>query len=106
MIELIFVIVILGIMGAVAFSKLAATRDDAKIAVTCEHIATCITDMGLSYTAKHSATLAESAACSDEDVQPLVSLGSGGATITVSGSPDACQHLRKTFRFGGSNISF
>ena len=32
MIELIFVIVILGILAAVAIPKLAATRDDAKIA--------------------------------------------------------------------------
>lgn len=32
MIELIFVIVILGILGAVAIPKLSATRDDAKIA--------------------------------------------------------------------------
>ncbi len=36
MIELIFVIVIIGILAAVAIPKLAATRDDAE-ASTCVH---------------------------------------------------------------------
>ncbi len=38
MIELIFVIVIIGILAAVAIPKLAATRDDAKVSVTAKHI--------------------------------------------------------------------
>ncbi len=38
MIELIFVIVILGILAAVALPKLSATRDDAKIAVLAQGI--------------------------------------------------------------------
>lgn len=38
MVELIFVIVILGILAAVAVPKLSATRDDAKIAVLAQGI--------------------------------------------------------------------
>ncbi len=38
MIELIFVIVILGILAAVAIPKLAATRDDAKVAAMSQQI--------------------------------------------------------------------
>ncbi len=38
MIELIFVIVILGILASVAISKLSATRDDAKIASMAQQI--------------------------------------------------------------------
>lgn len=38
MIEIIFVIVILGILAAVAIPKLSATRDDAKIAVLAQGI--------------------------------------------------------------------
>ena len=38
MIELIFVIVILGILAAVAIPKLAATRDDAKVAAMTQQI--------------------------------------------------------------------
>ena len=42
MIELIFVIVILGILAAVAMPKLAATRDDAKAAVIVGGLGDCI----------------------------------------------------------------
>ncbi len=45
MIELIFVIVILGILAAVAIPKLAATRDDAKIATVSQSMATASTEI-------------------------------------------------------------
>jgi prepilin-type N-terminal cleavage/methylation domain-containing protein len=51
MIELIFVIVILGILAAVAIPKLAATRDDAKIAKDASDASTALSDMGAYYTA-------------------------------------------------------
>ena len=51
MIELIFVIVIIGILAAVAIPKLAATRDDAKAAKSAANLKTCISDMGSQYTA-------------------------------------------------------
>lgn len=51
MIELIFVIVILGILAAVAIPKLAATRDDAKVAGELTNLSTCINDVGSTYTA-------------------------------------------------------
>jgi prepilin-type N-terminal cleavage/methylation domain-containing protein len=54
MIELIFVIVILGILAAVAIPKLAATRDDAKIAKGATEIATVVSDFGAYYTAQGS----------------------------------------------------
>ncbi len=52
MIELIFVIVILGILAAVAVPKLSATRDDAKASKAATNLATYISDMGSAYTAK------------------------------------------------------
>jgi len=52
MIELIFVIVILGILAAVAIPKLAATRDDARIASGASDIATAVSDFGSRYTAR------------------------------------------------------
>jgi len=52
MIELIFVIVILGILAAVAIPKLAATRDDAKIAKMSTNLATAISDVGARYTSQ------------------------------------------------------
>jgi len=51
MIELIFVIVIIGILAAVAIPKLSATRDDAKISKAVANLKTCINDIGAAYTA-------------------------------------------------------
>lgn len=51
MIELIFVIVILGILAAVAIPKLAATRDDAKVSGELTNLSTCIGDAGSAFTA-------------------------------------------------------
>ena len=51
MIELVFVIVILGILASVAIPKLAATRDDAMIAKAQSEISSMIQDLGSYYTA-------------------------------------------------------
>ena len=50
MIELIFVIVIIGILAAVAIPKLAATRDDAKIASIISNTKVALSDMSAYYT--------------------------------------------------------
>ena len=52
MIELIFVIVIIGILAAVAIPKLSATRDDAKISSELTSVAQVINNLGSEYTAK------------------------------------------------------
>ena len=52
MIELIFVIVILGILAAVAIPRLAATRVDAEIAKVATNIQTLISDLGAYYTSQ------------------------------------------------------
>lgn len=52
MIELIFVIVILGILAAVAIPKLAATRDDAKIVGAAANANQIVKDFSAFYTAK------------------------------------------------------
>ena len=54
MIELIFVIVILGILAAVAIPKLAATRGDAEISKMSTNAATVVSDVGAHYTAQGS----------------------------------------------------
>lgn len=46
MIELIFVIVILGILAAVAIPRLAATRDDAKVSKLATNVATAQSEIG------------------------------------------------------------
>ena len=49
MIELVFVIVIIGILAAVAIPKLAATRDDAKISNIVANARTVMGDMATQY---------------------------------------------------------
>ena len=50
MIELVFVIVILGILASVAIPKLAATRDDAEIMAGTQRVTGLISDIGGYYT--------------------------------------------------------
>jgi len=59
MIELIFVIVIIGILAAVAVPKMMATRDDAEVSKAVSSLATCVSDAGAMITAKKAPTVAE-----------------------------------------------
>ena len=52
MIELIFVIVILGVLAAVAIPKLAATRDDAEVVRAAQSVSTSLTDLMAYYTSQ------------------------------------------------------
>lgn len=52
MIELIFVIVILGVLAAVAIPRLIATRDDAEVVRTAHNVATSLNDLVGYYTAQ------------------------------------------------------
>ena len=52
MIELIFVIVILGILASVAIPRLAATRTDAEIATTVANLRTLLNDLNSYYVVK------------------------------------------------------
>lgn len=76
MIELIFVIVILGILAAVAIPRLAATRDDAQIARLATDAATVVSDFGARYTSQ--GTLAGNLS----DITN-VQLSSGGAVVAA-----------------------
>ena len=52
MIELIFVIVILGILASVAIPRLAATRTDAEVATTVANLRTLLSDLNSYYVVK------------------------------------------------------
>ena len=52
MIELIFVIVILGILAAVAIPKLAATRNDAKVAAEMTNVSQVVANLGAEFTSQ------------------------------------------------------
>ncbi|WP_298946148.1 prepilin-type N-terminal cleavage/methylation domain-containing protein [uncultured Campylobacter sp.] len=75
MIELIFVIVILGILAAVAIPRLTATRDDAEIAKAGTNLTTLISDLGAYYTSQGEFATKLSGMTN-------VQLSNGGAALT------------------------
>ena len=107
MIELVFVIVIIGILAAVAIPKLSATRDDAKISNIIANARTVLGDMTSFYTAKGSkywintATIDEvttviiDASCSGVQATtsvvtgPILLCDENGGTACITVTPDA-----------------
>ena len=95
MIELIFVIVIIGILAAVAIPKLAATRDDAKVSKGVANLKTCVMDIGASYTAtqvEDNTTAACEAVAKDGCFTVAIGTGTaaadGNVTVTHSTSTE------------------
>ena len=91
MIELIFVIVILGILASVAIPRLAATREDAEISATVANLRTLVNDINSYFVVKGGF---DGAKWKDFTNVPLknadaIALGAGGggsaATLTVGG---------------------
>ena len=115
MIELIFVIVILGILAAVAIPKLTATRDDAKVSTELSNLATCISDAGAQYTASGDINTSDSAACSQLH---CFSVSASGGTLTVndsSANDSYCTQARNvattkkldgSHSFGGTGVTY
>lgn len=91
MIELIFVIVILGILAAVAIPRLAATRDDAKVSSELTNLSTCINDSGSAFTATgtESNTSASCEALTCFGVSTGTSATDGNITVTDGASTTA-----------------
>jgi prepilin-type N-terminal cleavage/methylation domain-containing protein len=93
MIELIFVIVIIGILAAVAIPKLAATRDDAKVSAIVADARTLYGDLGAFYTSQGSSvwdnnatiTLATNVAVKTPDCS-----ADANTTITPAGEYALC----------------
>ncbi|MDD5406547.1 MAG: type II secretion system protein [Sulfurovaceae bacterium] len=116
MIELIFVIVIIGILAAVAIPRLAATRDDARAATMLTNLSTCISDVGAAYTARGALdTTMQSCTGVTNDACFKVAAGTDGTSIdvTVVGTDAACtaastkataQGLITNHQFGGQGI--
>ena len=51
MVEIIFVIVVLGILASIGLTRLSATRDDAEVATSVQKLSHLISDIGSYYTA-------------------------------------------------------
>ena len=128
MIELIFVIVILGILAAVAIPRLAATRDDAEVSKVATNVATALSDITAYYTAHtdgFAATVDEMTntttggnvqAKGTNCVQITVDNAAGTVTIAaptgcgnaaiVTGVTNALGNTIGTHNVGGSQVEF
>ena len=129
LIELIFVIVILGILSAIAIPQLTATRDDATVVVAGQNINTAIQDIGTHYVAKgafdanasqmsHFVTTAnkwdsvESNATMTWDTCISLALSDGNVTVSYgTNTSTLCASVKdmvpaNTYSFGGTGISY
>jgi len=118
MIELIFVIVIIGILAVIAIPKLMASRDDAKKVVELNNISNCIQDIASSYTAREIEDNSTEA-CSIMKCATVTygDLSDGNITITLkdstNGYPKFCDYVKVSAQkkklngvhtFGGSKV--
>ena len=106
MIELIFVIVIIGILAAVAIPKLAATRDDAVDAKIKTNITACLSDYVSSYTATGTADK-NTPACKSKDAEGNeldIDDTTADNNVTISGKLSNGDDYNKTATYKGSGI--
>ncbi len=118
MIELIFVIVVIGILFSIALPKLVATRDDAALAADVANMAQCIKDAGAIYTAKEIDIASgdpEASACDKVKCFNITYATNGSNFIVTTnlGPPDYCSkvgelggHLAHTYVFKGTSVSY
>jgi len=115
MIELIFVMVVVGILASVALGRLAAVRDDAKITTDIAKMSACISDAGMYYTARaQDLSAGDSDNCDSVKCFNII-YGTNGSNFTVSTNPlgdSYCKrvnelggHLAGVYNFHGNRIS-
>jgi len=115
-IELIFIIIIIGILAALALPKLAATRDDAKLSTTVHNMGVCINDIGSHYaaTGKDYNATDHPASCDIKNTKcyHINYLGNGEINVTTLPTIETyCLdidnvggHLARHYEFGGTRI--
>jgi len=85
MIELIFVIVILGILAAVAVPKLAATRDDAKVAALQTDINTYVNAIPAWFAGQKDARIAQAVSLDTAQWKKSTTAGEEAYTLSLDG---------------------
>ena len=88
MIELIFVIVILGVLASVAIPRLAATRDDAEVAKAATNLTTAVSDITAYYTAKGHFKSTSTATANITDFTKLTNALDKDGKLKVKGSKE------------------
>ena len=115
MIELIFVLVVIGILAAIAITKLSSTRDDAKLTTDVSNMAICIRDASTYYTAKQIDynDVNHSMSC-DNVVCYDITYAINGVNFNVDTNLTAANycadveyvggHLVRSYNFGGNSV--
>ena len=115
MIELIFVIIIIGILASMAIPRMSATRDNAKISSEVSNAKTCLTDAQSYYLARNSLIGFATPACNaamlaGNTVRATVLTTVGSESITIIGVPamlDATINLNGTYNnFKGKLVTY
>ena len=114
-IELIFIIVVIGRLASIAIPKLAAVRDDAKLSADVSNMAICIRDASAQYTATRIDynDVNNSIACDNVVCYDII-YAINGINFNVDTNltaADYCAnienvggHLAKRYDFGGQSI--
>ncbi len=113
MIELIFVIVVIGILFSIALIRLMATRDDAKLSIDISNMAICLKDVGGQYIATATKLAKEdSDPCKRVVCYTFDFTGDNFIVTTKPGNAPYCSlidtvggHLAQSYNFAGSSIS-
>jgi type II secretory pathway pseudopilin PulG len=116
LIELIFIIIILAILGSLAIPRLAATRDDAKIAADVHNMSLCIRDADRHYTATGTdLDISASSACSQVECYAIAqSVNGKNFNVAIKQPPvgfcaqagELGGHLTGSHQFGGSSVKY
>jgi len=99
MIELIFVIVILGVLAAVAIPKLSATRNDAKVAKEMISASIALENLGAEFTSQGTFTnytVTEADASVDCFQFTLDDIADGNISLSIGAVSQACPSLVRT----------
>ena len=103
MIELIFVIVIIGILASVAIPKLAATRDDAKQSTLMANTKICIDDLVAGYKGHGNILSINSDPACVQAIADGASITYTSNSVRVSGVDPS---LDDDHLFKGTNVSY
>ncbi len=109
-IELIFIMIVIGILAAIAISKLTATRDDAKLSVDVSNMNVCIRSVAAHYTATGVMDI-NLASCNNVNCYTIDIDGSNMNVGINTSAPNYCDdienvggHLIHNYQFAGTSI--
>ena len=113
LIELIFVIILIGILASIAIGKLSTTRDDALLSADVSNMSVCINDLGAIYTATHTnlndinSSACNNVVCFTKEIMA----SSLRVDINITAAPYCIDienvggHLIRTYQFAGTTVN-